>query len=374
MTERGCFLFHNRLAQAAHRGVHDKPHDGHALVEGRRRGPLGQAGIGAAIQDTIDLIVAAVLREQVVIHGEPLCDLAVLHVLLHEQLINGEPLGLVELDHCRQIVPAAGRHERRAVGGGFHGVEVGALDVQVGDDRRMHLGRHGELAPHVVVGLNLDALQAIPRGDVEVVSRAVVLGRVAGRHDDPAVGHGMAAEDLVLQKLQHGRRERLRYAVDLVEEQNALAAPRGLHRLIDRGDDLAHGVFGHLVFHAVIGFRRDERQAQRALAGMVGHGVGHESHFQFLGDLLHDGRLADARRAQQEHRTLALGRQKIVAELVFSEIGDHGVFDLLFCFADIHSGSSSSTKVSSRITFMAQGGTGAEAAASSESRNTKAVS
>ena len=71
----------------------------------------------------------------------------------------------------------------------------------------------------------------------------------------------MAAEDLVLQKLQHGRRERLRYAVDLVEEQNALAAPRGIHRLIDRGDDLAHGVFGHLVFHAVIGFRRDERQA-----------------------------------------------------------------------------------------------------------------
>ena len=212
----------------------------------------------------------------------------------------------------------------------------------------MHLGRHGELAPHVVVGLNLDALQAIPRGDVEVVGRAVVLGRVAGRYDDPAVGHGMAAEDLVLQKLQHGRRERLRYAVDLVEEQNALAAPRGLHRLIDRGDDLAHGVFGYLVFHAVIGFRRDERQAQRALAGMVGHGVGHESHFQFLGDLLHDGRLADARRAQQEHRTLALGRQKIVAELVFSEIGDHGVFDLLFCFADVHRGSFAGARIGER--------------------------
>ena len=261
MSERGCFLCQTRLAQAAHRGGHAKPHDGHALVEGRRRGPLGQAGIGAAVQDTIDLIVAAVLREQVVVHGESLCDLAVLHILLHEQLINGEPLGLVELDHRRQVVPAAGRHERRAVGRGLNGVEVGPLDVQVGDDRRMHLGRYGELAPHIEVGLNLDALEAIPRGDVEVVGRAVVLGRVAGRHDDPAVGHGMAAEDLVLQKLQHGRRERLRYAVDLVEEQNALAAPRGLHRLIDRGDDLAHGVFGHLVFHAVIGFRRDERQA-----------------------------------------------------------------------------------------------------------------
>ena len=99
MSERGCFLFHNRLAQAAHRGVHDKPHDGYALVEGRRHGPLGQAGIGAAGQDAIDLVVAAVLGEQVVVHGEPLCDLAVLHVLLHEQLINGEPLGLVELDH-----------------------------------------------------------------------------------------------------------------------------------------------------------------------------------------------------------------------------------------------------------------------------------
>ncbi len=37
-------------------------------------------------------------------------------------------------------------------------------------------------------------------------------------------GTRMAAEDLVLQKLQHGRRQRLRYAVDLVEEQDALAA------------------------------------------------------------------------------------------------------------------------------------------------------
>ena len=49
---------------------------------------------------------------------------------------------------------------------------------------------------------------------------------------------------------------------------------------------------------AVVGLLRDEGQAERALPRVVRHRVRHEPHVEVLGDLLHDGRLADAGRAQ----------------------------------------------------------------------------
>ena len=119
----------------------------------------------------------------------------------------------------------------------------------------------GKFFPHWKICFYTDLLHTVQGHNIKLTDRLIVLRRIACRHNDPACWNLLISKGLTLQKLQHGRRERLRYAVDLVEEQNALAAPRGLHRLIDRGDDLAHGVFGHLVFHAVIGFRRDERQA-----------------------------------------------------------------------------------------------------------------
>ena len=112
--------------------------------------------------------------------------------------------------------------------------------------------------------------------------------------------------------------------------------PRLLDGLIDRGDDLAHGVFGHVVGFPAVFLLGDERQAQRALARMMGHGVGNEAHLKLLGDLLDDGGFADAGRAQQEDGALALRRQGVAAELVFGEIRLHGVLDLLFRLLDVH--------------------------------------
>ena len=171
------------------------------------------------------------------------------------------------------------------------------LDVKVGDNRRMHTVAERVFAPCLEVGLHVKALQAVPRCQVEVARRAVVLGRVAGSYHDPALGNLVAAEHLVLQELQHGGRERFRHAVDLVEEQDALAMPRLLDGIVDRGDDLAHGVFGHVVGFPAVFLLGDERQAQRALARVVGHGVGNESHLKLLGDLLDNGGFADAGRA-----------------------------------------------------------------------------
>ena len=77
--------------------------------------------------------------------------------------------------------------------------------------------------PRAVVGLDIDFAQTVKRHDVELVHRAVVLGRVARAHDDPSFRHLMFTERLELQELEHRGVQRLRNAVDLVEKQDALA-------------------------------------------------------------------------------------------------------------------------------------------------------
>ena len=146
----------------------------------------------------------------------------------------------------------------------------------------------------------------------------------------------MAPERLELQKLQHGGVERLGHAVDLVEEQDTAPHPALLHVGVHRGDDLAHGVLGGLVLQALEFLVHDERQPERALARVVRHGVGHQAHVQLLGDLLHDGGLADARRAHEEHRPLLFHRHCVAAELILGEVCRHGVFDLFLGLFDIH--------------------------------------
>ena len=59
----------------------------------------------------------------------------------------------------------------------------------------------------------------------------------------------------------------------------------------------------------------------------MGHGVAHQAHVQLLGDLLHDGRLADAGRADEKHWALALNGDDVAPELVLGEIGLDGVLD-----------------------------------------------
>ncbi len=78
-------LLHHGVHLAAH-GIQQKPHDRKPLVELRLGRPFDHIGRIGPCKDVVDTVVVAVLGEQVVIHGEPLCDLAVLHVLLHEQL------------------------------------------------------------------------------------------------------------------------------------------------------------------------------------------------------------------------------------------------------------------------------------------------
>ena len=143
-------------------------------------------------------------------------------------------------------------------------------------------------------------------------------------------------EDLVLQKLQHGGSQGLADAVHLVQEEDALFDARGLHHVIHAGDDLAHGVLADCVLPPAVGLVLDEWQAQGALPGVVGHGIAHQPHAQLLCDLLHDGRLADARWPHQEDRPLLFDGDAVVAKLIFGEIRPHGDLDLVFGLFDVH--------------------------------------
>ena len=91
---------------------------------------------------------------------------------------------------------------------------------------------------------------------------------------------------------------------------------------------------------AVIDALFNKGQADGALAGVVGDGIGHEAHVFLGGDLLHDLGLADARRADQQHRALAHGGDAVIAQRVPAQIGAQGVSDLFLGLFDVHIGSS----------------------------------
>ena len=326
--------------------------DGEPLIEAGHLRTLDDLLGDVAGEDLVDLVVGLVFVVKVVVDRELFRNAVVLQVLLHKVHGHGELVLLIEVDDVGEVLPATSRDEGLAVDGGLDEVEVRVLDGQVRRDGRVHLGLVGVFFPGREVGLDVDSLETVPGDDVELPDRVVVLGRVTGRDDDPAVGDLVHAEGLELQELQHGGREGLGDAVDLVEEQDAFLLPCLLHLFIHGGDDLGHGVFGHPDILSAVDLVRDERKAQGTLTGVVGHGVGDEGNVQFGRDLPHDGGLADAGRAHQEDGTLPFDRDDVIADLIAGQVRSDREFDLFFGFTDIHTKSSSSS-----TNLMAHGGT-----------------
>ena len=190
----------------------------------------------------------------------------------------------------------------------------------------MYLPTVSVLLPNGVVRLQIYPTHPVQGHNVKVPHRTVILRRVTRRHHDPALRQLVTAEGLALQKLQHGRCQRLGDAVDLVQEQDAGFQPGALHGLVDAGDDLAHGVLGQLVLLAIEHAGLDAGQADGALAGVVGHGVGHDADAALLGGLVGDGGLADARRAHEQQGTLCHLRDGQVPEGVPSKVRLDGLF------------------------------------------------
>ena len=225
----------------------------------------------------------------------------------------------------------------------------------------------GVLLPHAVIGGDVHTLDPVQSDHVKFPHRFVVLRRVAGGGDDPAVGETLIAEGLALEKLEHHGGQGFRDAVDLIQEEDALLDPGVLHGPVDRGQDLAHGVLGDRAGPAAEGLLPDEGEAQSGLPGVVGDGIAHQADAHFAGDLFHDLGLANARRTHEEKGTLPHRRDAPGPQLIPGQVGPDGILDLLFGAFNIHGcasservsgwGSSWSSSSSSSRTRMPQGGT-----------------
>ena len=111
-----------------------------------------------------------------------------------------------------------------------------------------------------------------------------------------------------------------------------------LHLVIHAGNDLAHCVLRYAAVRAAKIAVADKWQAHGALAGVVGDGVCHQRNAAFLRDLLHDLGFANARRAHQQNRPLADGRNQRGAGIVHGKVCLDRVFNFLFGAFDVHGG------------------------------------
>ena len=176
----------------------------------------------------------------------------------------------------------------------------------------------------------------------------------------------MISKRLSLKKLEHRRCKRLRYAVDLIDEQKSLGESGLLNLIIDRSDNLTHRVLRHCILFSAVILVLDKRKSNRTLSRVVRDRVCDKTNLALLRDLLHDLRFSDSRRSDQKHRSLANRRNRICPVLILRQVCLDCILDFLFCTFDIHDSSpplpktcflSSKICSGSRISLIAHGGT-----------------
>ena len=223
----------------------------------------------------------------------------------------------IDFDQARKILPSTRGGKKFPVHGCLHLVEMKWLCVKVRDNCRMNMGAVCIIFPGFKVRFHFNLFDTIHRHDIEFTDRAVVLRRISGCNDEPALRNLMISEGFALEKLQHSRSKRLRYTIDLIDEQNAFFQTGGFHFLINRSDNLAHGVFGHGVFFSSKGFFGDKRQTDGALAGVMRDGVGNETDTAFSGNLLHNLCFSDSGSADEKNGALPHGGNDIFSIFIF---------------------------------------------------------
>ena len=198
----------------------------------------------------------------------------------------------------------------------------------------------GVFFPHPIVRFHIDPLQPIPGDNIKFTDGVIELRRIACGNHNPALGNPVTTENLVLQKLQHGRRQGFGHAVDLIQKQNAFLQAGFLHHIVNRGNDFRHCVLRHAVFPAAVSLVGNKRQTQCGLTGMMGHGVADQTHSQFTGHLFHNGGLTDTGRAHKENRPLPFNGDSIITVSILGKICLHGIVNLFFGLLNIHTSSS----------------------------------
>ena len=220
------------------------------------------------------------------------------------------------MQDLRQIFPASGRHITPAVYGSFYSVKIILFQLQEIQDCPVKPLLSGIFLPCLIIRLHLQYLEPVHGNHVKLPHRFVILRRVSRRHNHPPFGHTVTAKYLVLQKLKHGRGKGFRHTVDLIQKQNSLPDTALFHHLVNGSNDLAHGIFGHIIGHALIFPVGNKGKPQGRLSGMMGHGIRNQRNPQLLSHLLHNRRLTDSRRPQQKNRPLADHRNPVLSELI----------------------------------------------------------
>ena len=311
-----------------------------ALVKARVHGAGHHRVKGLALQDILDAVVLVVLAVEHPVGRKIPRDLRVAQILPDDALVDGQIQLVRRLQEGGQILPPAGSHKLHAVHIVLDFVKVLGAQFQIGRHGGVQPVGAGVVLPDAQLRLNVDAPHAVQRDEVKFPHTLVVLRRVARRHNDPAFRHGLVAEGLALQKLQHRRGQRLADAVDLVDEQDTVFLAGALHGRVDAGDDLTHRVLGHAAGLAAKIPLPDEGQAHGTLPRVVGDGIGHQRNVALLRNLLHNLGFAYARRAHQQNGALADGRYQRAADIVRGKVGLHRTLDFLFGTLNIHGSSS----------------------------------
>ena len=194
-------------------------------------------------KNLLHFVLSLIFIIKLIVRGKFLDNLFVVKILCDKRLIYSELLLLTQKHHGRQVLPPSRRHVGFAADGGLHAVKVIFLHIQIGCDSAVNPLPERVLLPRRIVSLHLHQLHSVHRHHIKLPHRLIVLRRVSGSDNHPAVWNAVPPKDLVLQKLQHRGRQRLRHTVNLVEKQDALLKPGLLHHLINRSDNLTHRIF-----------------------------------------------------------------------------------------------------------------------------------
>ena len=219
---------------------------------------------------------------------------------------------------------------------GLHRIELVLLYLKICKDRAANIHPVGIFLPNLEVLQDVDPLYAVQSYDIKIPDRLVVLRRISRSHDDKALRHTMGTKGLVLQELQHGGCQCLRHAVYLIQEQYSLLHPGTLNLIIDRRNDLGHGVLGNRILLPAIALLTYIRKSDGRLPGMMRDGIGHQVNVKLLRNLLHDGSFSYSGRSHEEHRSLFFHRNPVGSGLILHKISLYCIYNFLFRFFDVH--------------------------------------
>ena len=167
--------------------------------------------------------------------------------------------------------------------------------------------------------------------------RAIILGRIPRRHNNPTFGQRMHAKRFVLKELKQRGHKRFRDAIDFIKKENSLFNAAFFLRMIHGANNLAHGIFAHAIPRATKIALFDKRKTQRALTRVMRNGIAHEIDIELLRNLRDNRRLSHTRRSQHNQRTLHVKRNAILTARIARKIRSNCAFDLFCCLRDVHS-------------------------------------